>query len=162
MHAKDIIKNVVGFSYMVSEAYVKDLTDQELLTRSVPGANHIAWQLGHLLSSSAQMLQAIGQDAPTLPDGFVEAHTKETKDSDDPARFYSKDEYLKHLEQMKVASLNAIDAIPDDQLQQPGPEPMRAYFPQVHDVLVGLGTHWLMHAGQWVPVRRKLGKAPLF
>ena len=25
-----------------------------------------------------------------------------------------------------------------------------------------LGTHWLMHAGQFVPIRRKLGKPPLF
>ena len=25
-----------------------------------------------------------------------------------------------------------------------------------------LGTHWLMHVGQFVPIRRKLGKSPLF
>jgi len=25
-----------------------------------------------------------------------------------------------------------------------------------------LGSHWMMHAGQFVPIRRKLGKPPLF
>ena len=32
----------------------------------------------------------------------------------------------------------------------------------IADVLMIVGTHWLMHAGQFVPIRRKLGKPPLF
>jgi hypothetical protein len=29
-------------------------------------------------------------------------------------------------------------------------------------VLLMLGAHWTVHAGQFVPIRRKLGKPPLF
>jgi len=39
---------------------------------------------------------------------------------------------------------------------------MREYAPTVGSALCMLGGHWLMHTGQFVPIRRKLGKAPLF
>ena len=42
------------------------------------------------------------------------------------------------------------------------PESMRAYAPTVASVLTLLGTHLLMHAGQFVPIRRKIGKPALF
>jgi hypothetical protein len=62
----------------------------------------------------------------------------------------------------KAASLAALDSIPESKLDDPGPENMREYAPTVAAVLTMVGTHWLMHAGQFVAVRRKLGKAPLF
>ena len=49
----------------------------------------------------------------------------------------------------------AIDATPDKDLDNPGPEEMRQYAPTVGSVLLLLGSHWLMHAGQFVPIRRK-------
>jgi len=39
---------------------------------------------------------------------------------------------------------------------------MRQYAPTVASALMLLGNHWLMHSGQFVPIRRKLGKKPLF
>jgi len=63
---------------------------------------------------------------------------------------------------MKAATLAAIDATPESSLDQPGPESMREYAPTVSAALLILGTHWLMHAGQFVPIRRKLGKPALF
>ena len=55
----------------------------------------------------------------------------------------------------------SVLAIPETKLDDPGPEPMREYAPTVAVVLTMLGAHWLMHAGQFVAVRRKLGKVPL-
>ena len=42
------------------------------------------------------------------------------------------------------------------------PESMKDYAPTVGDAFLILGSHWLMHAGQWAVLRRKLGKPPLF
>jgi hypothetical protein len=162
MNAKDVIRQVVEFSTMVTKMYVDDLADADLLVRSVPGTNHIAWQLGHLVAGTQHMLQALGRTAPSLPPGFAEAYTKETASSDDPARFTGKEQYLTLMEQAKAAILAAIDATPDSDLDQPGPESMRAYAPTVAAVLLLLAQHWLMHAGQFVPIRRKLGKAAMF
>jgi uncharacterized damage-inducible protein DinB len=162
MNAKDVLRQNVEFTDMLTRAYVDDLTDAELLVRSVPGANHIAWQLGHMIGGTQQMLSALGHQAPALPEGFAAAHSAEAAKSDDPAKFATKAEYLSLLDEMKAAALAAIDATPDSALEGPSPEAMREYAPTVAAALGVVGTHGLMHAGQFVPIRRKLGKPPLF
>jgi hypothetical protein len=160
--AKNLIHQSIEMGLMVTRAYVEDLTDADLLVRSVPGSNHIAWQLGHLIGSVRGMLASLGAPTPALPDGFEAAYTRETSASDDLATFATKAQYLGLMDQMKTASLAAVDATPDEKLDAPGPEAMREYAPTVGAVLLLLGSHWLMHAGQFVPIRRKLGKPPLF
>ena len=162
MNAKGILQQVVEFCDQVTSMYIGDLSDADLLVRSVPGTNHIAWQLGHLISATQQMLAGLGHAVPALPAGFAEAYCKENAASDDPGRFHAKAQYLELMGQMKPAVLAAIAGTPDAALDQPGPESMREYAPTVSAVLMLLGTHWLMHAGQYVPIRRKLGKPPLF
>ena len=48
MNAKDVIRGLFGMNDFVLNEYLKDMSDTDLLIRPVPGANHIAWQLGHL------------------------------------------------------------------------------------------------------------------
>ena len=162
MQAKDAIRQGIELSHFVVRAYVDDLSDADLLVRPVPAANHAAWQLGHLITATAHMLEAIGQKTPALPAGFAEKHLKETANSDDPAQFAKKEEYVALANQMKEASLVAVATTPDDQLDAPGPEAMREYAPTVASVLQLLGSHWLMHAGQFTVIRRKLGRPVLF
>lgn len=160
--AKNLLRQLAEMGHWLVTAYVQDLSDADLFVRSVPGANHIAWQLGHIIVNTLYMLGALGRKAPALPDGFAEAYTPETSTSDDPARFATKAEYLTLLEQMKTAILAAIDATPEEDLDKPGPESMREYAPTIGAALAILGNHWIMHTGQFVPIRRKLGKKPLF
>jgi hypothetical protein len=162
MTAKDIIRQVVEGSHMITQLYVSDLGDADLLVRSVPGSNHIAWQLGHMIGGTQKMIGMLGRPEPELPEGFVEAHGREAACSDDPARFLTKDQYLALADRMKAATLAAIDETPEADLDRPGPEAMRDYAPTVAAVLTLLGSHWLMHAGQFVPIRRKLGKPAMF
>ncbi len=162
MQAKDAMKQLVEFCHLLTQMYVGDLDQADLFVRSVPGSNHIAWQMGHLIAGNRQMLADLGHQAPALPASWDAAYTKETAGIDDPARFASKAEYLALAEQMKQATLVAIDATPDAVLENPGPESMREYAPTVASVLMLMGTHWLMHAGQFVPIRRKLGKPAMF
>lgn len=162
MNAKDIIRNVIEVSDMVTRSYVEDLTDENLLVRVVPNANHIAWQLGHIITSEQDMLTQLGHTPATLPSGFIEAHSPEASSSDKAANFRGKDEYLSLLDEMKKTVLVAVDATPEQDFDKPAPEAMRNYAPTVGAALAILGTHRLMHAGQFVPIRRKLGLKPLF
>ncbi len=162
MDAKGVLRQVVEFGDMLAHAYVDDLSEADLLVRAVPGSNHIAWQLGHMIAGTAQMLGELGHKAPALPEGFLASYGKETASSDDPKKFSTKATYLALMQEMKAASLAAIDATPESALDQPGPESMREYAPTVASGLCMLGGHVLMHVGQFVPIRRKLGKAPLF
>lgn len=162
MQAKDVIKQVIEFSHLLVRMYVEDLSDQDLLVRSVPGTNHIAWQLGHSAVGTAYVLDLLGHQPPELPTGFAEKYTKDTATSDDAAAFDTKAVYLSLADAMKAASLAAVDVTAEADLDKPGPESMREYAPTVASVLMILGSHWLMHAGQFVPIRRKLGKPALF
>jgi hypothetical protein len=162
MSEKSLIRWQIEQNYWITTAYVQDLTEADLMLRPVPGMNHMAWQLGHLITSTHRMITGLGQPVPALPAGFEEAHKKEAATCDDPAKFAKKDVYMDLSAKMKEASLAALEAIPESKLDDPGPEPMREYAPTVGAVLSMSGAHWLMHSGQFVAVRRKLGKAPLF
>jgi DinB family protein len=150
-------------SQKVVDAYLEDLSDADLLVRPVPGANHIAWQLGHLIGSENGMIEGVKpKSMPALPEGFRQKHNKETVKSDDPKVFLTKAEYLKLMKQQRTATLAALETMSDADLDQPAPEAMRAYVKTVGDVFVMQGNHWMMHAGQWAIIRRKLGRPPLF
>jgi hypothetical protein len=161
MNAKDVLRLSVEMSYMVSGAYVNDLDDADLLVRVVPNSNHIAWQLGHLITSTHGMLQGTGCSPAALPAGFADRHAKETSACDDPARFDTKAVYQALMAQAKADTLAAIEAIPEADLDKPGPEQMREYAPTIGSVLYLAANHWMMHAGQFVSIRRKLGKPVL-
>jgi hypothetical protein len=162
MNAKDVMRQVAETGHMLAQAYTADLAEADLVVRSVPGSNHIAWQLGHIIGGTAKMLGELGHKGPELPGGFAEAHGKDAAGSDDRSRFLKKAEYLAFLEQSKAAIFAAIDATPEADFDKPGPEAMREYAPTVGAALLILGQHWMMHVGQFVPIRRKLGKPAMF
>lgn len=163
MNARDAIKASYAMPDSICKSYLGDLSDSDLLTRPVPGANHIAWQLGHLLSAEHMFVDAVCPGVmPKLPAGFAEKHNKDTATSDNPKDFYKKDEYMKVLDDVRAATLKALDTVKESDLDNPGPEKYRDFCPTVASVFLMQPTHWMMHAGQWAVVRRKLGKPPLF
>ncbi len=163
MNARDATKAGIEMGSFVCNAYLDDLTDAQLLERPLPGTNHIAWQLGHLIAAENGMLSAVKPGSmPKLPDGFAEKHNKETAGSDNPADFLTKAEYVKLAKEQRAATYALLDSLRDEDLDQPGPEAMRSYCPTVGSVFTMQGSHWLMHGGQWAIIRRKLGKPPLF
>ncbi len=161
MTPNDALKLTIDMADEILTTYLSDMSDTDLMVRSVPGANHIAWQLGHLVSSEHEMLTKAGFSAPDLPDGFAASYTKETSTSDDASKFHKKDEYLKLMAEQRTATLTALEEISAADLDKPSPESMREYAPTIGAVFNILGIHVMMHAPQFVPVRRKLGKPVL-
>lgn len=160
MNAKDALRLGIETGNMVAMGYLSDLSDAELMQRPCPGCNHINWQVGHLIASEHHHLSAHSpQFAKPLPEGFKEKYSKETANSDDPATFLTKAELLKVAAEQRAATLAALDAIDEADLEKPsGIE----YAPTIAAVFSMEGSHWLMHAGQWAVVRRQLGRKPLF
>ena len=163
MDTKDAIRASMDLSMMVLNSYLSDLDDAELMTRPGEGCNHVAWQLGHLINSEVNILNAVCPGkAAELPAGFAEAHSKETAGSDDPSQFLSKDEYLALWAKVRTNTVAALDQLTDEDLSAEGPENFRSFCPTVGHVMILMLSHPMMHAGQLVPVRRKLNKPVLF
>jgi hypothetical protein len=158
MTAKDTMKSTIDMAGYITTTYLNDLSDAELMTRPTSAANHIAWQLGHLIASAHRMMTGVGAEMPDLPDGFAESHSKEAATTDAPGKFCTKDEYLALMTESCEATKAAIDAAPDADLSKPAPESMRAYAATVGAVYNMIGVHILMHVGQFAVVRRQLGK----
>ena len=159
MDVKSAIKETFGISNMVLNSYVGDFTDAELMRRPGPGCNHVAWQLGHLISSECSLMNQIQAGvAPALPAGFEEKHSKENTGNDHAADFYTKQEYLDLASKVHEAVIAFLDAYPEKKLDDPSPEHFRNMFPTIGSMFLLIATHSMMHAGQIVPLRRELGK----
>ena len=159
MDAKDAIRSSANLSSMVLNAYISDLDDADLMRRPGEGCNHLAWQLGHLISAEVQLMESVapGQGIE-LPAGFADTHSKESCDNDDPASFHAKQTYVDLFEKVRAASSAALDGYAPADLDKPAPEGFREFCPTMGDMFTLIATHPLMHAGQFVIVRRQLGK----
>jgi hypothetical protein len=163
MNAKDAIRNALTSTQRLLNWYLSDLSDADLLVRPVPAANHIAWQLGHLITSEVRMGRVVpGAKYPELPAGFAERHAKETAAVEPPKGFGTKAEYLDLFNKARAATLAAADQIPEADLDRPTEGPVAQFAPTVGALLLLTGNHTMMHAGQFSVVRRKLGKPILF
>jgi hypothetical protein len=159
MTVKDAIKSVFNSNFNMLSQYVSDLTDAELLIRPVPGANHVAWQLGHLIASECRMLATIpGGVSPELPAGFAERHSKETAGVEPPKGFLTKAEYLALFKKVREQTLAKLDKLPEADLDKPNTGPMAKFCPTLGLLFLLAANHQMMHAGQFVVLRRKLGK----
>jgi hypothetical protein len=133
------------------------------MRRPVENANHIAWQLGHLIVSEHNLNNMVCADSmPPLPDGFAEQHNKEAASSDDAGHFCSKEEYLRYMSEQRSGTLALLEKLSDEDLESPAPEDIQKFGATVGAVIAGQSAHWMMHAGQWVIVRRQLGKEAMF
>ncbi|MEO0530127.1 MAG: DinB family protein, partial [Planctomycetota bacterium] len=147
---------------MILKSYLGDLEDADFFKRPHAGCNHIAWQLGHLISAECRMIDLLKPGAaPELPDGFAEKHAKERCGDDSPDAFHTKDEYLSLYDKARAASAEAVATFSEADLDAPNPHPdanFRQMFPTVGSMWVLAATHPMMHVGQFVPVRRETGK----
>lgn len=149
---------------MIVNGYLADLSPQEMHTRACNGNNHIAWQLGHLIGSEHYLVDKVAPPGAMrpLPAGFPERHKKSTASSDETGGFETKEKYLELAKQVRADTISVIDKMSPADLDKPITSGVPPFCRTAGDVLVFLGIHWVMHAGQWAVTRRKLGRAPLF
>ncbi len=162
MTAKDPIRQLLHSTQNLLNMHLEDLSDADLLVRPVPAANHIAWQLGHVISSEQRLASALpGGVYPELPAGFPEQHAKERAAVEPPKGFLTKAEYLKLFHQTRAATLATLEKMDEADLDKPS-SVMPQFAPNLGALFVLVGNHTMMHVGQFTTTRRKLGKPVLF
>lgn len=141
---------------------LKDFSDTDMLARPVPGANHAAWQLGHLTASEAKMVAAAAGKSPELPAGFADKFSRNTAPSDDAKAFPSKQELIETFARVRQTSVAWAKTLQAADLDRESPESIRAFAPKLGDLVTVLPEHTAMHLGQFQVIRRMLGKPVLF
>ena len=163
MNASHALRQSIETADMISKSYLDDLTDEEMMHRPHEKANHIKWQLGHLIISDNDMVNSCCPGTVAeLPDGFREKYTKETSASNNSADFNSKAELMEMFAKQREATFAKMGELQDADLDTESPEAIRSYAPNVGAAFGMLGIHWTMHSGQWAVIRRQLGREPIF
>lgn len=158
MNSTDVIRNTIAMSDVVINSYLSELSDADLLVRPIPGMNHIAWQLGHLIGAERHFVELVAPgSSPALPADFEEGHGRQKFNEDDPSKFYPLARYRELWAAQRAATLSVLERQSDADLDRTD-EKFPPFANTVGALLNLCGTHPLMHAGQFVAVRRKLGK----
>lgn len=156
MKQNDVLKIGLDTAEMVCMAYLGDLTDEEFMMRPHDDCHTINWQVGHLIVSEHQMMnQVTGDSMPALPEGMAEFYAEKDESKLDADGYYSKESLLAAYRAQRDATLSALAWYPaEDFNNETGVE----YAPTVASMFAMQGGHWMMHAGQWVVVRRMANK----
>jgi hypothetical protein len=141
-----------------------DLSDADLLVRPVPGANHIAWQLGHLIIQECDSIgsQDLGVKYPELSNDFRQQHSDDAAGVDPPSGFLTKEEYLDLFATTHRATMATLDSLSDADLDQPVTGNEGIKYPTLGDLFLGMCNNNGHHQGQFTVLRRLLGKPVLF
>jgi hypothetical protein len=163
MNARDAIQAALTSTRDLFGWYLGDLSDADLLVRPVPGANHIAWQVGHVIASEQRLAaQVPGAAYPELPADFADQHGPKTANVDPPTGFATKNEYIDLFNRTRAATLAIVAKMNDADLDKPYDGPVAKFAPTLGALMLLMANHTMMHAGQFTVVRRKLGKPVLF
>jgi len=165
MDPKQFIKRELAGNLEFVKSTLSDFSDADLFVRPCPGANHAAWQLGHLCNAETFMTGMAGAKAVTLPAGFGEMFDKKTASIDDPKKFgdfATKAALLGLLEKVRGATIAWLDGLSASDLDNPSPEKFRQWAPTLAKLAIAQCGHMGMHVGQFQVIRRKLGKPILF
>src|SRR5260370_16887873 len=159
MNAKEAIRTSLKTAKSMMTMFLNDVSEADILVRAVPSANHIAWQLGHLIASECRLGQRLpGATYPELPAGFSEQHTKDTSKIDPPKGFGTKAQYLELFNKVREATLANLDRLTEADFDKPTTGDISKMAPNLGSILLLAANHALMHVGQFTVVRRKLGK----
>jgi len=164
MRGIDVIRTALQSTQQLVTWFLSDLSDADLLARPVPGANHIAWQMGHLIASEPGLVKSQLPDAvyPELPAGFAKQHAQEMNALEPPTGFATKKDYIDLFTKVRQATLAAVEKLTDADLDRATTGNMAQFAPTLGAFLMLVSNHSLMHGGQFSVVRRKLGKPVLF
>jgi hypothetical protein len=164
MHAKDVVKLALKTTQDTVHMFLGDLADADMVKRPVPSANHIAWQLAHLIVAEKGLLeeQLPGAHYPEIPAAIATLGNERTGKVDPPAASASKAQYVEWFDKLRAITIAAVDKLSDNDFDKPTTGSMAKYAPTLGALLILTANHTLMHGGQFTVVRRMLNKPVVF
>src|SRR5262245_20818790 len=164
MNGVDAVGTALQSTQHLVTWFLSDLSDADMLVRAAPGANHIAWQMGHLIVAEGGLVRPQGLDVayPEMPASFEKQPGKETQAADPPAGFATRAEYVDLVTKRRRGTIEAVNQLSDPGLDRPTVGTTAKFAPMLGALLLLVSNHSLMHGGQFSVVRRKLGKPVLF
>src|SRR4051812_14999166 len=113
MTGKDALKSLLESTLGMTTMLLGDLSDDDLQKPPVPGANNIAWQLGHLIASETQLGAIANISYPELPAAIEGLNkTATTKTRPDGGKL-SKADYVSWLTKIRQTTIAGLAKMSD-------------------------------------------------
>ena len=161
MDPKQFIRRELADNLEFIKMTLSDFSDADMFVRPCPGANHAAWQIGHLCNSETSMTSWAGAKVVALPANFGEMFNKKSAGIDEAKKFgdfATKTALLGLFEKVRGATIAWFDGLEIADLDKPSPEKVRSWAPTLAKMAIAQCGHVGMHVGQFQVIRRKLGK----
>ena len=151
----------LAFARQRTMDYLRDFPEDKYTHQPWPGANHVAWALGHLMVTDNWVLTTFG-GANRDPDGKLsELYGMGSRPTDEPARYASPADLRGQLERVQAELLRHVERMGEAELLQPCAGELAEFAPDKLGLLFQMAWHEGMHAGQIVAIRKALGLAPV-
>ena len=165
----NVIADSLGVSLGYADRLLGGVSAERFARFASPGgvvveSNHPAFIYGHLSLYAPKVLIQIGHPAPSVPEQFEMAFSKDAACRDDPDGdlYPAMEAVLDFFHEGYRMVTGALRSTPDDVFQQPNPAPgrMKDLFPTIGSAQAFYcGGHMMMHLGQMSAWRRMEGLA---
>jgi hypothetical protein len=161
MNSKQLLIDTYRQQAGMLQMHLSDFSEADMLVRPVEAANHVAWQLGHLVNSTINLINSVSPGALAAPEpAFAERHGYNGTKLNDG--FESKEQLLRRFNAMNDALIKWVQNLSDADAARETQDPIKGFAPTVGHLAYAHPVHVMMHVGQIQVIRRKLGKPILF
>ncbi|MEZ5359533.1 MAG: DinB family protein [Candidatus Zixiibacteriota bacterium] len=140
---------------------VKDLTDEELLTRSSEGRSHLYWIAGHM-THSADIANLMNGSKSVIPDSYDGMFGMGTEPAATAGVYPKIGEIFDVFQKAVDNSIAAMKTVSDADYNKPSDAALPEFMARMSrfELVCGFATHIGYHIGQMVTILRKLDKKP--
>ncbi len=164
MKSVEMLRKTLQISHQVFTSIVEDMQDAPLTFPTPRGGNHPLWVLGHIAFVEADVPHVLfGESNPVAH--WASMFGPGTEPTDDPDDYPPFDEVLEMYKRCRARTLEILDQLDDQDLDQPTVEPppgLEQFMATFGDTLMIVVLHQMMHRGQVADARRAIGREPLF
>lgn len=148
-----------------TKRFLEDLSDDEWFAQPFEGANHIAWQVGHLATAEYGIVvgEALGRtfaDVDWLTDDFRTLFRRESVPQSDAGSYPQPTEIVAMLDRVHRHALDGLATVSDDLLDEPSAHGHPLAETRL-DALHLCAWHEGVHTGQIAMLRRAIGRPPM-
>ena len=159
--SQEVVADMYFQQLELVKLHLRDFSDEDMLRRPFESANHAAWQLGHISSTEATLINIATPGAiPDQDPAFKERHSPKGAKLNDG--FASKEELLQLLTATRQKAIEWVEKLSEEQMKREMPKECEAFAPTVGHLALFIPMHATMHLGQIQAIRRALGKPVLF
>lgn len=139
---------------------VADIPADKMAAQPIPGMNHPAWLLGHLLTLEQSVVTKVIGKTVTHPLGadWRDIYGIGSTPKPDLKLYKPKEFCMEALRESAGTIAEYFRALPESDLQKPLPDAdLAKFFPNIARLLIILPTHRAYHAGQLATWRKAAG-----